>query len=109
MQSWHPHPTDPEKCIYKTQVYAVAGAGELPSYMAVEGVDLSGKTVLPRTYAEIGDVEAVGPVIGQDVVLVPRVQRRMRSRGYEGAILSEQEIRIRDFYHEYDRRMKASG
>ncbi len=107
LQSWHPHPTDPEKCIYKTQVYAVTGAGELPSYMAVEGVDLSGKTVLPRTHAEKGDIDIVGPVIGQDVVLIPRVQRRMRSRGYDGAILSEQEIRIRDFYDEYNRLMNG--
>jgi phenylpropionate dioxygenase-like ring-hydroxylating dioxygenase large terminal subunit len=105
IQNWLPHPTDPEKCIYTVQVYAVPGIGELPSFMAVENADLSGKRVLPRTYIDTDDYENLGPVIRQDRELVPRVQQGLHSRGYKGAVYSEQEIRIRHFFQEYGRYM----
>ena len=101
VQHWRPHPTDTEKCIYQAQVYAVPGVGELPSFMAAENADLSGKKVLPRTYLETDDIVSTGPVIGQDRMLVPRLQRGMHSRGFRGAVFSEQEVRIRDFFAEY--------
>ena len=101
IQNWLPHPTDPEKCIYQVQVYAVPGIGELPSFMAIEDADLSGKKVLPRTYIDDNDMENLGPVIKQDRVLVPRVQEGIHSKGFKGGIYSEQEVRIRQFFHEY--------
>jgi phenylpropionate dioxygenase-like ring-hydroxylating dioxygenase large terminal subunit len=101
VQQWLPHPTDPEKCIYHVQVYAVPGIGELPSFMAVENADMSGKKVLPRTYADPDDIDVSGPVVKQDRVLVPRVQSGLHSKGYKGGVYSDQEIRIRHFFEEY--------
>jgi carnitine monooxygenase subunit len=101
IQNWLPHPTDPEKCIYTVQVYAVPGIGELPSFMAVENADLSGKKVLPRTYIDTNDMDNLGPVIRQDRTIVPRVQRGLHSKGFKGSVYSEQEIRIRHFFDEY--------
>jgi phenylpropionate dioxygenase-like ring-hydroxylating dioxygenase large terminal subunit len=101
IQAWLPHPSDPEKCIYRAQVYAVPGIGELPTFMGVKEADLSGKKVLPRTYAHPDYLAAAGPVVSQDLEIVPRVQRGLHSRGFHGAVYSEQEIRIRDFFEEY--------
>jgi hypothetical protein len=101
IQQWLPHPTEPEKCIYQVQVYAIPGIGELPSFMAIEDADMSGKKVLPRTYADPSDIDVSGPVVKQDRVLVPRVQSGLHSKGYKGAVYSDQEIRIRHFFAEY--------
>lgn len=105
IQQWLPHPTDPEKCVYQVQVYAVPGIGALPSFMAVEDADMSGKKVFPRTYIDSDDYENLGPVISQDRVMVPLVQKGMKSKGFQGAVYSEQEIRIRHFFERYDRDM----
>jgi phenylpropionate dioxygenase-like ring-hydroxylating dioxygenase large terminal subunit len=106
VQNWLPHPTEPEKCIYQVQVYAVPGIGELPSFMAVEGADLSGKIILPRTYLDDDDLDNLGPVIKQDKALVPRVREGLHSKGFRGAVYSEQEIRIRHFFEEYYKYMR---
>jgi len=105
VQQWLPHPTDPEKCLYQVQVYAIQGIGELPSFMAIENADLSGTTVLPRTYAAPDDIDVSGPVVKQDRVLVPRVQTGLHSKGFKGGVYSEQEIRIRHFFSEYYKRI----
>ena len=105
IQQWLPHPNDPEKCIYQVQVYAVPGIGELPSFMAVENADMSGKKVLPRDYADPSDIDIAGPVVKQDRVLVPRVQSGLHSNGFKGGIYGDQEIRIRHFFQEYFERL----
>jgi hypothetical protein len=107
VQYWFPHPSNPEKCIYHAQVYAIPGISELPSFMGVENADLSGKTVLPRTYADPDWLEAAGPVVSQDRELLPKVQRGVHSKGFHGAVYSDQEIRIRDFYEEYYKYLKG--
>jgi carnitine monooxygenase subunit len=107
IQNWLPHPTDPEKSIYTVQVYAVPGIGELPSFMAVKDPDMSGKRVLPRTYIDTDNLADLGPVISQDRVLVPRVQQGLHSKGFKGAVYSEQEIRIRHFFDEYFKRLNG--
>ena len=43
----------------------------------------------------------LGPVVSQDRVLIARLRAGMRSEAFEGAILGEQELRIRAFYDEY--------
>jgi len=106
VQQWLPHPSDPEKCIYQVQVYAVPGIGELPSFMAVENADMSGQKVLPRTYADSEDIDVSGPVVKQDRVLVPRVQSGLHSKGFKGGVYSDQEIRIRHFFDEYFKYVK---
>lgn len=47
------------------------------------------------------DFSVLGPVVSQDRVLIARLRAGMRSEAFEGAILGEQELRIRAFYDEY--------
>lgn len=104
LQSWRIHPDDPNKCIYEVKTYAIPGIGELPSFMSVEGkVDLSGKTIIPRDYRPDDDDWAAGPVVSQDRILLEGAQNGVKSRGFKGNILSDQEVRIRQWYEEYYR------
>ena len=105
IQHWWPHPSDPEKCIYQVQVYAVPGISELPSFMAVPNADLSGTKTLPRTTIDFDDFESLGPVIKQDREMVERLKRATHSDGFRGGVFSEQEIRIRHFHDQYFRLM----
>jgi phenylpropionate dioxygenase-like ring-hydroxylating dioxygenase large terminal subunit len=43
-----------------------------------------------------------GKLLGQDLYNLPRIQAGMRSRGYAGLHLGDQEIRIRHFHHVLD-------
>jgi phenylpropionate dioxygenase-like ring-hydroxylating dioxygenase large terminal subunit len=107
VQRFLPHPTDPEKVVYISQIWALPDR-ELPSYMGVPSdADRSGKTIRRPSYLEKGDLESLGPVISQDATTMPKIQKRLRSKGYKGAIYSEQEIVIRQFYAEYDRHLNA--
>lgn len=106
LQSWRAHPSDPEKCIYEVKTYAVPGIDELPSFMSVPGkVDLSGKTIIPRDYRPDDDDWAAGPVVSQDRILLEGAQIGVQSRGFKGNVLSDQEVRIRQWYDEYYRYM----
>lgn len=110
VQSWRPHPSgDPLRCIYQAQVYAIPGIAELPSFTGVEGTppDMSGKSVLPRTYLDTADLEGLGPVISQDRVVTPRTMDGVRSKGFKGAVYSDQEIRIRQWFNEYYQYMRG--
>ena len=109
IQHWRPHPSgDPLKCIYSAQVYAVPGIGELPSFTGVQGTpDMSGKTILPIEYLDFDDIEGLGPVISQDREVTPRTGRGVRSRGFKGAVYSDQEIRIRYWFDEYYKWMRG--
>lgn len=49
----------------------------------------------------------VNQVLGQDVSLMPYVQRGIRSDAFEGAILGEDEIRIKHFNENLDRYLNA--
>ena len=101
---WWPHPHDPRKCKFHYQVYAMPGVEDLPPYFGVPpGTDTSGKTVLRRTYAEPDDLEIIGQLLAQDAKLLPRLQAGIEASGYRGAVYSDQEIKIRQFYELYDR------
>ena len=108
VQRWMPHPSDPEKMVYRFQVYALAGARRLPGYMGVpEGAEVDAAKVLPITYAPDEERAMLGPVLSQDRELVPRVQQGAHSKGFAGAVFCEQEIRIKHFYDEYLRLMES--
>jgi phenylpropionate dioxygenase-like ring-hydroxylating dioxygenase large terminal subunit len=106
MQRFRPHPSDPEKMIYDVTVLIHPihdPAIKIPGYMGVdEGADLTGAIRPERRYLTHGD-GGVGPVLEQDGVMIPIVQKGMRSRGFKGARLSEQEQRVRHFHAEIDR------
>ncbi|WP_162986883.1 SRPBCC family protein [Sphingomonas paeninsulae] len=103
VQRWLPHPTDPEKLTYISQIWALPGR-ELPSYMGIPSdADRSGKSIRKPVYLDKNDLESLGPVISQDASTMPKIQKRLRSDGFKGSIYSEQEILIRQFYAEYER------
>src|SRR3546814_9151684 len=76
-----------------------------PAYMGLpEGWDISA-----RAPAEIEEIDprqgGLGLVFDQDSSLFPLVQEGIESAGYRGAVLCEQEQRIRHFHAELDRWM----
>ena len=109
IQHWRPHPSgDPLKCIYSAQVYAVPGVGELPSFTGVQGKvnpDLDKQPGI--VYLDTDDLEGLGPVISQDREVTPRTGRGVKSRGFKGAVYSDQEIRIRYWFDEYYKYMRG--
>jgi phenylpropionate dioxygenase-like ring-hydroxylating dioxygenase large terminal subunit len=102
-----PHPSDPEIFYYDTMTlirpvddpdYSVPGWMGLP-----EGTDTSGEIRPDTEYTKIGEPPNLGEVLDQDSELLPVVQKGIRSRGFDGAIWSEQEQRLRHFHRELDR------
>jgi len=107
LQDWLPHGRDPEKCIYRARVYVIPGVKELPSFMAAEDTTVDPENILQPTHMNPDDAEAAGPVISQDRAILDRAQRGVHSRGYHGAVLSEQEVRIRYHLEEYYKYMRG--
>jgi phenylpropionate dioxygenase-like ring-hydroxylating dioxygenase large terminal subunit len=102
-----PHATDPEKFYYDTMTlvrpvddpdYSVPGWMGLP-----EDTDTSGEIRPDTEYTKIGDPPNLGLVLDQDAELLPVVQQGIRSKGFSGAMLSEQEQRLRHFHTELNR------
>lgn len=105
-QRFRPHPSDPEKVYYDNMVlvHPTDDASSIPAYMGVApGTDVSGATRPARIVVPSGE-PGMGPVVDEDGVLVPVVQRGLRSRGFTGGLrLGEQERCIRQFHAELDR------
>ena len=79
-----------------------------PGWMGLpEGTDISGKVRPPTEHYTITEDSNLGLVLGQDAILLPIVQRGMRSRGFKGQLWSEQEQRLRHFHVELERRIKC--
>jgi hypothetical protein len=105
-----PHETDPERFYYDTMTlimpvddpdYCAPGWMGLP-----EGTDISGKVRPATEHYTIAEDNNLGLVLGQDAILLPIVQRGMRSRGFKGQLWGEQEQRLRHFHVELERRLK---
>ncbi len=111
VQRFRPHPTDPEQFIYDVTVLVHPihdPTVRLPAYMGVpDGTDCSGATRPERGYLTRGD-GGLGQVLEQDSRLVPWVQKGLRSRGFKGARLSEQEQRLRHYHRELDRYLSGT-
>ena len=108
---FRPHRSDPGQSFYDAWVLSVPSedpAFELPFYRAVPpGTDLSADGKRPeRHYTRHGE-EGLGMVIDQDAEFLPIVQAGVQSRGFRGIRLSNQEVRLRYFYTEYDRYVEA--
>jgi hypothetical protein len=79
-----------------------------PAYMGLpEGADLSGRELVEPQEIDWRE-GGLGELFDQDAGLFALVQEGVESVGYRGAILSEQEQRIRHFHAELDRYMAAS-
>jgi nitrite reductase/ring-hydroxylating ferredoxin subunit len=57
-----------------------------------------------RRRGRAGEVD-LGPVLGADVALLPRIQRGMRSSGFAGAYLSSEESLVANFHRALDAMM----
>lgn len=107
IQSWTPHPTDPEKHIYRTISLLLPVAD--PEQHVMDPVSFAvsaekgwtGKTRGQCTYPQ--KLEEWGTVLSQDVERIPKVQLGIRSRSYDGHRLCESESRIRHYLAEIDR------
>ena len=106
MMMFRPHHKDPEKFIYSITVLVRPSDDPdfvMPAYMGVpEGTDLSGN-YRPERIKLVADAQEFGPVLTQDAVAVPWVQKGLRSRAFKGVRLSEQEQRVRHYHAEIDR------
>ncbi len=106
MMMFRPHHKDPEKFTYSITVLVRPSEDpnyRMPAYMGVpEGADLSCKT-RPERITVAADGPELEPVVSQDTVAVPWVQKGLRSRAFKGVRLSEQEQRVRHYQAEIDR------
>jgi len=102
-----PHATDPQRFYYDTMT--LFRSAEDPNYKAPDwmGVpdhlDLSGETRPDIEYYTVGEDANLGEVLSQDVALLESIQVGTHSRGFKGALWSEQEQRIRHYHREVDR------
>ncbi|MEM6683935.1 MAG: aromatic ring-hydroxylating dioxygenase subunit alpha [Pseudomonadota bacterium] len=96
-----PHPTDPEKCIFDMWYLTWFPKGETRYYAqsVSEWVDLNKPA--PHVRGKEGEVSC-GPAIDQDVEIWKTQQKGLRSRGYRGGYMPEQENRIKFFHQNLD-------
>lgn len=90
-----PHPTDPEQCLFDCWYY---NFGDMSSHKAL--VTLDGETATehaPREFVNYGE-KSLGVVLDGDAWVMVGQQQAMRSRGYKGAILANQERRIAQYH-----------
>jgi hypothetical protein len=104
---FQPHPTDPERFFYDnmTLVRPVSDPNySVPGWMGLpKDTDVTGHT-RPNIESYPAGVRAdLGEVLNQDVDLVEAVQRGQKSRGFKGALWSQQEQRLRHYQREIDR------
>jgi phenylpropionate dioxygenase-like ring-hydroxylating dioxygenase large terminal subunit len=110
IQRFRPDPDDPCSSVYDAVTLNVPVPDT--NYKVQDLANLSPKgNVGPSKFT--GDVrparlhaktyEELGSVLAQDALLIPHVQRGIRSRAFSGYRLSEQEARIWNFLKELDR------
>lgn len=97
----------PRQMIYDTMIlyrHIDAPGYGAPAWMGLsKDADLTGATRPTVVHTPLGATPDMGEVLEQDFVQMPLVQQGVRSRGFRGIILSEQEIRLRHFHAEVDR------
>jgi phenylpropionate dioxygenase-like ring-hydroxylating dioxygenase large terminal subunit len=97
----------PRQMLYDTMIlyrHIDAPGYAAPTWMGLsQDADLTGRTRPEIVHTGLGEPPGMGLVLDQDSELVPLVQQGVRSRGFRGIILSEQEIRLRHFHAEIDR------
>ena len=92
-----PHPTDPEQCVFDNWWYASQPEGETAPIRTTAEI-IERDAVVEHEVFEPGE-KSMGRTIDQDVEIFTLQQISMRSRGYEGAYLADQESRV-ERYHE---------
>lgn len=107
IQSWTPHPSDPEKHIYRalSLILPVLDPEQYvmdPASFAVSAQKgWKGEVRPPQRHP--ASPEEWGTVLSQDVERLPLIQKGIRSRSHEGNRLSMSECRIHHYLAEIDR------
>ena len=107
IQSWTPHASDPQKHQYRT--LSLLLPVQDPNQAVMDPVSFAvsaekgwkGEKRGVCTYPQ--KLEDWGTVLSQDVERIPKVQRGIRSRAFEGHRLCESESRVRHYLAEIDR------
>ncbi len=102
-----PHPSDPEKCVFDMWYFTwfPKGVDRYYSHSMSEWVDVSKPA--PHIRGSVNEVSC-GPAIDQDVSIWSTQQQGLRSRGYRGDYMPNQERRIRFFHGVLDQYLEAN-
>ena len=110
MLYFRPHATDPRKFVFDVIVMMHPQANpdiRPPAYMGLpEGSDISGREPVEVQHIDWRE-GGLGELFDQDSSLFAEVQRGIESKGYRGAVLSEQEQRVGHFHAELERYLAA--
>lgn len=105
---FRPHATDPRQFIFDVIIlmHPQQGSDVLPpAYMGLPpGTDLTGREP-PETIVVDWRKGGLGELFDQDSNLFSQIQEGVESRGFRGAVLSGQEMRLGHFHAEVDRYM----
>ncbi|AMK19888.1 MULTISPECIES: aromatic ring-hydroxylating oxygenase subunit alpha [Sphingobium] len=95
-----PHATDPERCVFDCWYYSFGGMSS-----HIELVTLEGESDQPHAEREFIDYgeKSLGVVLDGDAWVMAGQQQAMRSRGYRGAILANQERRVAQYHAMIDK------
>jgi len=100
LQRMRPHPTDPQRCLFDHWTYASPAAIEHGLYRSSDGrVEVKGEAELQTI--DYGET-SMGIIADQDIGITTGQQLGLRSRGYRGAHLADQESRIARFHEVID-------
>ncbi len=104
-----PNLSDPNQTLYDTMIlyrHVDAPGYKAPAWMGLrEDADLTGATRPEVVHTGLGERPGMGELLEQDWEQTARVQQGTRSEAFRGALLSEQEARLRHFHREIDRRL----
>jgi carnitine monooxygenase subunit len=113
LQSWRPHPTDPDQSHYVAVTLALpvrdpqARPFDINEFGPVMNTPKgwTGEPRAPRGYPK--DFDGFGYVLAQDARIVPDVQKGIRSAGFKGLRYNESECRIPHYHAEIDRYLRG--
>ena len=112
IQRLRPVPGEPESCIYEmiTLIHPVDDPTyRLPQYIDPDG-SIDCRTSAEVEYLTFDDGEpGMGLITDQDRAILGKVQAGVKSQAFQGARLSEQELRLRHFHAEIDRLMAVEA
>jgi nitrite reductase/ring-hydroxylating ferredoxin subunit len=96
-----PHATDPNRSYYDIHYYAV-GEDAFSAISTAEGGIGAAQDDVPVEVLDYGD-RSLGVLLDGDIATMKGQQLGLRSRGYRGGELSDQEFRLAFYHHMIDR------
>lgn len=96
-----PHPTDPQKCIFDMWYFTWFPKGQDEYHANALLASISATDEVEHLVGKVGEV-STGPAIDQDVEIWNTQQQGIRSRGYGGGYMANQERRVKFFHQKID-------